>query len=768
MRVKVFPFIIIVTIFGLFLSHKKLSHATLSFPHQEISSDFRLEGTGFSRNGLYGGLPQGTYGSALSDLKVFGSWLGTDTSTGHAVSSWVAIRPEFSFLLSGYPTNSGNSFVIELLDRGGQISRLPDSFGSVAEQWELTTVHVPGYSRYVAFRFAATDGSRDVGGWLGFSEPFLAGSVTLLTQILSLVAVFLTALAAFSAYFLPGLWLRSRLRLRNAIEFPFAATPTIGILLMAFFGLVIWLSSPIVRPQKLVFVLVLPFFVFLAWCLRTESLRTLVTPLELRALLVVGIVIFVASSKATYSLGPLGELYGQTISRTLEVGDRSDSRISYHTVQVISSGLSPNTGEGRKLFSPASFSSRGPIAALAAVPLVLGLGAHVPGNMPTEPWRPYDREGFATYRIAMIAMGCFAFVAFYGVLDRLLGPKFAYFGLLCAVTSPFLFHEVYFTWPKMEATAFVILCALLMLRKKMLRAGFAWGCGYLFHPLVLLSAPALGALLILRGPREPFRKRGVSILRDGLLTGVGLLSCLLIWRILNWRHFEQQAFLSYFSMPAHGWWPFRLDSLLNTVVPIRLFAVNPHNPSTNVLSTTSPDIIRFFSQYWNTLPFGFGLIAFPILVAASFLFVRKHPVQFISFVLSPFLLFWLYWGASSSGLLREGMHVWFFTVVYAVALICYENATKYVFLFRIVCLLFALRAVEILAMLMLPALVSNHAITSKPFWFNDAMCVFAMIIGVSCLCLEMASVPWRYAPNQPNDFRWRLEAKPAEVTQPAT
>ena len=42
-----------------------------------------------------------------------------------------------------------------------------------------------------------------------------------------------------------------------------------------------------------------------------------------------------ALGRTLWSLGPPGELYGGTISRTLEVGDRSDSRISYHVVSLI-------------------------------------------------------------------------------------------------------------------------------------------------------------------------------------------------------------------------------------------------------------------------------------------------------------------------------------------------------------------------------------------------------------------------------------------------
>ena len=40
-------------------------------------------------------------------------------------------------------------------------------------------------------------------------------------------------------------------------------------------------------------------------------------------------------AKANISVGPPGELDSGTVSRSLEVGAHSDSRISYHVVQLV-------------------------------------------------------------------------------------------------------------------------------------------------------------------------------------------------------------------------------------------------------------------------------------------------------------------------------------------------------------------------------------------------------------------------------------------------
>lgn len=113
--------------------------------------------------------------------------------------------------------------------------------------------------------------------------------------------------------------------------------------------------------------------------------------------------------------GPPGELYGGAMSRTLEVGQRSDSRISFHVVQLVAHGSSPYSDVGRSYFHPWSFSDRGPLAGLVAAPLVLISGASVPQTMPDQPWSPFDREGFAAYRLAMSALAVTCLTALFAL-----------------------------------------------------------------------------------------------------------------------------------------------------------------------------------------------------------------------------------------------------------------------------------------------------------------------------------------------------------------
>ena len=52
---------------------------------------------------------------------------------------------------------------------------------------------------------------------------------------------------------------------------------------------------------------------------------------------------------------------------------------------------------------------------LAATPIVLISGAVVPLGVPPDSWEPFDRQGFAAYRIAMETMATLALLAVFSL-----------------------------------------------------------------------------------------------------------------------------------------------------------------------------------------------------------------------------------------------------------------------------------------------------------------------------------------------------------------
>ena len=85
---------------------------------------------------------------------------------------------------------------------------------------------------------------------------------------------------------------------------------------------------------------------------------------------------------STWSYGPEGELYGGTISRTLEVGPRSDSRISYNVIALLAHGDSPYGTQGTFYYASYNFHARGPIAGLGAGAVVMAGGASPARGLP--------------------------------------------------------------------------------------------------------------------------------------------------------------------------------------------------------------------------------------------------------------------------------------------------------------------------------------------------------------------------------------------------
>jgi hypothetical protein len=328
-------------------------------------------------------------------------------------------------------------------------------------------------------------------------------------------------------------------------------------------------------------------------------------------------------------------------------------------VQLIANSSGPYSPSAEALFAPYNFSSRGPWPGMGATPIVLLGGAHPQLTLPEAPWRPFDPQGFMAFRIAMITFSCTVFLALWDLVRRLGGIAAARFALLLAVSTPFVFADLWFTWPKLLAAGFVLLAAILLIERKPLRSGLMVGAGFLAHP------SALGGLFGL-GPIALWPLRGADWRRPRILTAVLLLAgtviAVIFWRELNGSHLRQDQFFEYVKQayphydpsPAQ-WIVFRARSLANTLVPLFLWLGDGHNVSINVPGGISPGVVHFFFQYWAAVPFAFGLVFLPMLALSLWRAYRRWPWPLLATIVTPFLAFAVYWGGSSSGMLREGM-----------------------------------------------------------------------------------------------------------------
>ena len=577
-------------------------------------------------------------------------------------------------------------------------------------------------------------------------------------QLLELVRVLTTTALSIVMVLGPGLALRA-VRPQRRPRLGFLPLPGMGLL--ALIGAVAWATGLLgwVHPRVVSALLVAPVLAGLFLVLHRPRDHELLSAEEWLALLIVGGALGFAVARSMWSLGPNGQLFPGAINQTLEVGDRPDSETSYFISMLVGHGQPPFGGVSGYYYAPYTFSSRGPLSGLAATPAIFLSGGRPPVVIGSAPWLPFDPQGFMAYRLAMVTFAATSFLSLWTLTRRVAGTRAAQLAVLLAATTPFLLHEFWFTWPKLLAASLVLLAATMLLDRRWVIAGLLTGAAYLCHPLALVSLPALGliALWPLRHARLRRPRIGATVWFAAAL-GV----CLLAWRLFNGSHYSQAGFLDYVKevgIPAtlrgtpvslRTWISFRFVSTANTLIPLRQFLLSSQDQEVNTAFQAcfpfcnhggSPAIVHFFFQYWNTLPFGMGIVFFPLLLMSLWRASRRWAWAVTAVVIVPFVAFAIYWGASSTGMLREGLHAWVLTLLVVVAA---DQAARQFSWFRRSALrgLLALRSLEVLLLAILPTIITEHRVIASRLWVTDTLAVL-MMAGLS---VTLAGVVWRWRP----------------------
>jgi hypothetical protein len=596
-------------------------------------------------------------------LAARGSWLGTDEFQGRHETRWFRAAQKISVMVAGFPLLGGNGLRLEVRRPNGAVMEVPFQIHDIGDTWLRWTESLPEDAE--AVRIVATDATMGPGGWLAFSEPFTSAPVVA-SQVWGLFQLLTATCLALTLIYGPGLlWFGAAPREPWSIAF--AVLP--GPLLLAGVGLISWLMGGIAPPALIARVGVVLLLVWIGWRAWRQRAGA-VWPSEIRTLLVVGALLSgFAVAKANVSFGPTGELFRDRVSRTLAVGNHSDSQISFHLVQVIAHHLGPYSPQTKLYYAPWRFASRGPIAGLAASPLVLASGARVPFDHPTHPWRPFDREGFAVYRIACIVIASLAAWVVFGLVTVLASPAWGRVALAMAVLAPFFVHEMYFSWPKLMAGALVLLAFLALQLGKPFLAGLIIAIGYLYHPLAALSAPFLGLWLLGRRTESSWKRRLVT----ATLFVAGALTLVVPWQIVGRLQPDdganQDIFVQYFFFAdgAHATWrtwlQSRWDNFAHTFIPGYLFTADPAHESLNSAYGRSDRWVQASFLYWNTLPFALGLPAFCVVAVALAHAARRAFAVVAVTIIGPALFLVAYWGAASTGLMRQCGHALFLSVI---------------------------------------------------------------------------------------------------------
>jgi hypothetical protein len=498
--------------------------------------------------------------------------------------------------------------------------------------------------------------------------PTTATHTTTSQQLFDVARIVLTTSLAVTMVIGPGI--AARALSGRPIRLAFLPLFGIGVLTVA--GCLAWCLHGVLATDTACFAVVAPVLGLMVGILLAAGPEDLLTAEERRTLVLVGIPVGLAIARSLWFYGPIGELNAGEISRNLVTEARPDSHTSFVVTEMVAHGTKPYGSEGIGLFLPYMFSSRGPLAGIASAPIVLISGGHPILGVPSQVWEPFDPEGFMAYRVAMITMSATALLSLWQLVRALAGPRAARLAVVLGISTPFVFAELIFTWPKLLAASMILLGALWLFERKPVRAGISVGVGYLFHPGALLGYFALGPLALwpLRGAK-PKRPRVRALVLMAAATGVFVVA----WAIANHGHNYQAGFLDYLQEAGANYHPsipewisFRATSLADTIVPLYLPIFQDHNPSINTFFGISPGVAHFFFQYWTGIPFGFAILFFPVLLVSLWRFARRWTWPFFAVVVIPFVLFWIYWGNGSSGFPREGMQAWILAILAVVAI----------------------------------------------------------------------------------------------------
>jgi len=631
-------------------------------------------------------------------IQAVSSWLGQDEAQGRAESAWFkASRRTIHVGVAGYPQHPGCRIWVEFRAADGAITRVDCPLADPREQWGVWEVRRPAGA--IAVRVVGEDRGSGSGDWIAFSHPFRAwpGWLTAAYQHLQ---IWTTLALVLTMIWGPGLWWsaltssRCRVRDRNAKPSPEqtsglgssrSTSDTVapmtcelrtvillgaGPLSLATLGILIWIGSNWIRPQLLGLLLITLAWVALGLRVRRTDFAWPAGDSLRRVFAVLTLVVVAVVAKSFHSVGPEGELFRGTVSRNFEMADRIDSRYSFYVVQAAAHGWSPAAPETERFFFPWTFFSRGPLAGLVALPVVMATGGAPPDVVPENRWQPFDATGFAAYRLTLITLAGGVVVALFLVLAPLVGDKWAGIAAGLVALSPFGVHELMFTWPKWAATAWLIASFGLAHARRPLAAGLALGAGFLFHPLVLLWGPWL-ALWIAGRIEGRAAARVLSLARFG--AGAALL--VVPWMALGalMPHLPtttlagQGGFFRYFARADwhyatwDSWWHTRWMNFANTFIPLHGYLADAsfNHHRLNSAYEASGRLVKFSQLWWNSLPFALGLGLWAVAMAAmvrAARAVRALAAAVVLFVFAPALLLTAYWGMDPLGLMRECGH----------------------------------------------------------------------------------------------------------------
>lgn len=610
------------------------------------------------------------------------SFVSGDAFTGRSESAWFRTsRRTIHVGVAGYPNKTGCALWAEFRDPAGRIARIDCRLPDPREVWSRWEIRRP--AGFTEVRIIGEDRSSAYAGWLAFSHPFRAWPPEL-EAVYSLVQVATTLALALVLGWGPGLlWCPAGATSTTRAVWFLGAGPAALVLA----GIGVWLTSGIMSPQVTGTAFGIVLWLVVGRGARRRKFRLEADPFLMRAIAVAALVVAAVAARAACSAGPAGELFRGTISRNFQLSDRIDSRFSFYAVQAAAHHWGPASPTTEKFYYPWTFFSRGPLAGLAAIPVVMATAGRPPAGHAEQTWEPFDRTGFAAYRITMYALAAGVLVAFHLLLAPLVGGRWALLGCGLVALAPFGLHEVLFTWPKWAATAWLATAFAFVISRRPVAGGLCLGVGFLYHPLVLLWSPCLALWWAGSSGRNIGAAAG-GVARLGLAAAALVLPWMALGKMMphlpDTPFAGQGGFLRYWILAdSHfatweTWLRTRWMNFANTFVPLHLFADAEsfrHFRFSSAYETSGPAEKTLFLG-WNSLPFALGLGLWVASAVAATRLVRRHFAAAAVLLLAPAGLLVAYWGGDPLGLMRECGHPLFLSVIGATVWIAARETSR--------------------------------------------------------------------------------------------
>lgn len=481
--------------------------------------------------------------------------------------------------------------------------------------------------------------------------------------------------------FLPGVFLSAVVK-TNKLKLEYLPIP--GVILLAVFGLMMWLAESI--GIYVLRWLMISFYLFMLVSVLVLVWRGFYRPrfasVESYALFVYLCVLMQAVSIGINPL-PIGQEFG--LGSDLPgrmIASPPDHAIPLQTAYYFLERLNGNE-KSEEFFGVWGLGARGPLVPFGINAILQSFGFGADNTLLNVTW-PIGNRGQHLAKIYGWILNSLVVFGVMGFLRQLKADRLVWVTTLTWVgLAPVVMINVVFVWPKLLATYYLLMLTGSAKQENYRVAGLMMALAWLSHPVGALFIPAAVVYIYLIQADRSWVKAS----RNVILT---TLVCIIT--VLPWLYFKMailksaDPFMGYFLGGGDGlvaasdfgaWLKVRWNNLWYTLVPFAFFKdglmkVWVYGPLNEPL--------RWFTQYAKALPGELGFSCFITAYLALFRFEKNNQSSaMIWLIVSAFMVMLVFWGYSGDGLGRNSLEP---LVIFIIIFTCahYRPSSKWLYI----------------------------------------------------------------------------------------